>query len=196
MTDQQTAHILATGGAGYIGSHVVTSLMAAGYDVTILDDFSNAHPQVIERINALSNRRVSVVEGDVRDGDFLDRVFAETKIDGVIHLAGLKAVAESVADPARYYDVNVGGAVALMQGMQRAEVKRLVFSSSATVYGDPDHSPVPEDAPLRPVNPYGRSKLMVERILTDAAAADPDRAVRDRHLADPVGGADPRPHRG
>jgi UDP-glucose 4-epimerase len=187
--------ILATGGAGYVGVHVAAELMAADYRVVILDDFSNSTPEAVRRINALGLGEAVLVEGDVRDSDLLDRVFKAHDIACVVHLAGLKAVGESVSDPARYYAVNVGGAVALTQAMTRHKVGRLVFSSSATVYGNPAVAPIPEDAPLAPTNPYGHSKLMIEQILSDVAAAEPWMHVISLRYFNPVGaheGEDPK----
>ncbi|MEL6977307.1 MAG: UDP-glucose 4-epimerase GalE [Pseudomonadota bacterium] len=164
--------ILATGGLGYIGSHVTLDLLNAGANVVVLDNFSNAKPAVRDRIKRLSNRDIALVRGDVRDRDALQRLFAEHDIEAVVHFAGLKAVGESVAKPGLYYDVNINGSNLLFQEMAAAGCRRVVFSSSATVYGDPETAPVREDAPTRGVNPYGRSKLMVEHILEDLAAAD------------------------
>lgn len=191
--------ILATGGAGYIGTHVAAALMAAGYRVVILDDLSNAVPEAVRRVNALGHGAAELVEGDARDAALLDRVFARHAVAGVIHLAGLKAVGESVADPARYYAVNTGTALAVAAAMVRHGVRRLVFSSSATVYGEPDAVPIPETAALRPMNPYGRSKMMVELMLGDIAAATPGMQVVSLRYFNPVGahpggtiGEDPR----
>jgi UDP-glucose 4-epimerase len=182
-----TATVLATGGAGYIGSHVVAELLASGRRVVILDDFSNSAPDIGARTAKLGMGAVEVVAGDIRDAAGLDAIFARFGIDAVIHLAGLKAVAESVSEPLRYYDVNVGGAVALLQAMQRHGVRRLVFSSSATVYGTPETNPIGEEAPLAALNPYGRTKLMIEQILGDAVAADPELAAISLRYFNPVG---------
>ena len=147
------ATVLATGGAGYIGSHVVVELMAAGHRVVILDDFSNASEDTLGRIAAVGHGAAELVSGDIRDPAALDAAFAGRGVDAVIHLAGLKAVGESVAQPLRYFDVNVGGAVALFEAMARHRVRRLVFSSSATVYGAPEANPIPEAAPLAALEP-------------------------------------------
>lgn len=166
--------ILVTGGAGFIGSHVVAAMLdAAVYDVVVLDNFSNAPRDAIERVNSLGFGRASVVEGDCRDVALLDRLFSRHSFVGAIHLAGLKAVGESVTEPARYYDVNLGSALALLQVMLGRNVGRLVFSSSATVYGDPASVPVAETAPVGATNPYGHTKLMIEQMLNDVAAANP-----------------------
>jgi UDP-glucose 4-epimerase len=179
--------ILATGGAGYIGSHVVTELLASGREVVVLDDFSNSTPDVIERVNRLGHGTAELVAGDVRDAALLDRLFKERRIDAVIHLAGLKAVGESMAEPLRYHDVNVGGAITLFQAMLRHGVNNLVFSSSATVYGLPDRVPIDETAPLATLNPYGRTKLMIEEIITDLVAAAPDFGAISLRYFNPVG---------
>ncbi|MFO1209995.1 MAG: UDP-glucose 4-epimerase GalE [Amaricoccus sp.] len=182
-----TQTVLATGGAGYIGSHVVAELLATGRRVVIIDDFSNADPDVIDRIARIGVGRPDLVEGDVRDPARLDAAFGRFPVDAVIHLAGLKAVGESVADPLRYHDVNLGGAVALFQAMVRHGVRRLVFSSSATVYGAPRSSPIVEAAPLGALNPYGRTKLMIEQIIDDLVVAEPAFASVSLRYFNPVG---------
>lgn len=180
-------NILVTGGAGYIGSHVCVELLRAGHQVVVLDDLSNADASVIERIERISGAAVVFVEADLRDRDVLRRLFAEHAIDAVIHFAGLKAVGESVAQPLRYYDVNFYGSIVLCQEMAAAGVKRLIFSSSATVYGDPDQVPIDESAPLRATNPYGRSKLMIEDMLRDLVLADPTWELALLRYFNPVG---------
>ena len=179
--------VLATGGAGYIGSHVVAELMAAGHRVVILDDFSNAGEDTPARIAAIGRGAPEVVAGDMRDPGALEAAFAGRGIDAVIHLAGLKAVGESVVEPLRYFDVNVGGAVALLQAMARHGVRRLVFSSSATVYGTPETNPIPEAAPLAALNPYGRTKLMIEQVIDDLVVARPELAAVSLRYFNPVG---------
>jgi len=164
--------ILATGGAGYIGIHVAAALMSAGYRVVLLDNFSNASQEAVRRLTTLGLGRATLVEGDARDAALLDRVFAEHDIAGVIHLAGLKSPVESLAIPERYYAVNLGSALEIVAAMQRHGVDRLVFSSSAAVYAPHAEIPIRESAPLEPATPYGRSKLMIERMLTDIAGAD------------------------
>jgi UDP-glucose 4-epimerase len=181
------AWILATGGAGYVGSHVVAELLAAGHAVTILDNFENARRDTPRRIAEIGHGVPEVEECDVRDGPGLDRVFARRRYSAVIHLAGLKAVGDSVVDPLRYYDANLSGAVTLLRAMIRARQRRFVFSSSATVYGAPRRVPVDEQAPLRPTNPYGRTKRMIERIATDVVAAHPDFAAVSLRYFNPVG---------
>ena len=179
--------VLATGGAGYIGSHVVAELLSTGNRVIVLDDFSNADPGGADRINALGLGEPEVVRGDIRDAALLDTLFSREPVDAVIHLAGLKAVGESVAKPLAYYDVNVAGAVVLLDAMRRHGVERLVFSSSATVYGDPAQSPIDEDASLRATSPYGRTKLFIEEILSDLTVAWPGFAALSLRYFNPVG---------
>ena len=181
------ATVLATGGAGYIGSHVVVELMAAGHRVVILDDFSNASEDTLGRIAAIGHGAAEAVTGDIRDPAALDAAFAGRGVDAVVHLAGLKAVGELVEQPLRYFDVNVGGAVALFEAMARHRVRRLVFSSSATVYGAPEANPIPEAAPLAALNPYGRTKLMIEQIIDDLAVARPELAAVSLRYFNPVG---------
>jgi UDP-glucose 4-epimerase len=159
--------ILVTGGAGYIGSHTVLELLHAGHDVVVLDDLSNSDASVLERVGRLASRAVPLVVADLRDRATLEALFEAERFDAVLHFAGLKAVGESVAQPLRYYDVNLNGALVLCQTMERFSVHTLVFSSSATVYGDPASVPIMEDFPLQATNPYGRSKLMIEDMLRD-----------------------------
>lgn len=177
--------VLVTGGAGYIGSHTVVELLAAGFDVTILDNLSNSKASVIDRIEAIAGRRPDFVQGDVRNRDTL--LGALPGCGAVIHFAGLKAVGESVAMPIEYYDNNVAGSVTLFEAMRDTGVKTLVFSSSATVYGDPASVPIREDFPLSATNPYGRSKLMIEEMLCDIAKADDDWQVALLRYFNPVG---------
>jgi UDP-glucose 4-epimerase len=180
--------ILVTGGAGFIGSHTVVELILEGHDPVVLDSFANAKRSVIDRIETITGYRVPVSEGDVRDGAALDAVMDGSGFDGVIHFAGLKAVGESVQRPLDYFEVNVGGSIAVLQAMHRHDVATFLFSSSATVYGEPETLPIPESASLRPpTNPYGRSKLMVEQMLEDAAAADPSRPIGVLRYFNPVG---------
>lgn len=180
-------HILVTGGLGYIGSHTCVELLQAGHGVTILDNLSNSRADVAERIAGLGGAAPIFIEGDVRDRQLLCRIFREQTIDAVIHFAGLKAVGESVAQPLRYYECNVGGSLVLFEAMAEAGVKTLVFSSSATVYGDPHAVPIREDFPLRATNPYGRSKLMLEEVLADMAAADSQWRIARLRYFNPVG---------
>ena len=179
--------ILVTGGAGYIGSHTVVELLNAGHQVLIVDNLCNSSIAVLERIEKLANPNFRFVQADVRDGAGLDRLFAEQPIDGVIHFAGLKAVGESVSQPVRYFDNNVGSTLALLQAMDRAGVRRIVFSSSATVYGDPEQVPITESSRLQVTNPYGRTKLMCEDILRDLQVSDPRWQVAVLRYFNPVG---------
>ena len=179
--------ILVTGGAGYIGSHTVVELLNAGHQVLIVDNLCNSSIAVLERIHKLANPHFRFVQADVRDGAALNRLFAEQAIDGVIHFAGLKAVGESVSQPVRYFDNNVGSTLALLQAMDRAGVRRIVFSSSATVYGDPQQVPITEDSRLQVTNPYGRTKLMCEDILRDLQVSDPRWQVAILRYFNPVG---------
>ena len=179
--------ILVTGGAGYIGSHTVLALLEAGHEVLIVDNLSNSSAKVLPRLEQLSGQVIPFVQADVRDGAALDRIFAEHRIDGVIHFAGLKAVCESGAQPLRYFDNNVGSTLALLQAMDRAGVRRIVFSSSATVYGDPEQVPITESSRLQVTNPYGRTKLMCEDILRDLLVSDPRWQVAILRYFNPVG---------
>jgi UDP-glucose 4-epimerase len=165
--------VLVTGGAGYIGSHTALSLLEAGYDVVVLDNLCNSSIESLSRVEQICGRTPEFVQGDVRDSALLDRLFAEYAINAVIHFAGLKAVGESVDQPLRYYDNNVSGSITLYEAMARAGVFTLLFSSSATVYGEPEHMPISEDYPtVMPTNPYGRSKLMTEQVLADLTVTD------------------------
>lgn len=166
--------ILVTGGLGYIGSHTCIALAEAGHELVVVDNLSNAKPQVLERIRELvPGRRIEFERADVRDRAALARLLDRQRVQAVVHFAGLKAVAESVEKPLLYYENNVGGTLALLEAMQAHGVPHLVFSSSATVYGDPERLPLTEAHPLRPTNPYGRTKLMIEHILADCAGGDP-----------------------
>lgn len=166
--------ILVTGGAGYIGSHAIVVLLEAGHDVVVLDNLANGASEAVVRAAELGGGVVPLVEGDVRDRRLLDRLLAKHEIDAVMHFAGLKAVSESIEQPLEYFENNVGGAITLCQAMAAADVRRLVFSSSATVYGEGHPLPWHEGLPTGiPSNPYGRSKLMVEQVLTDLAASEP-----------------------
>ena len=180
-------NILVTGGSGYIGSHACVALRAAGHSVTVVDNLANSRPEVLDRVARISGERPIFYEGDVRDRTLLRRIFAASPIDAVIHFAGLKAVGESVAQPLGYYDCNVGGAITLCEAMAESAVKTLIFSSSATVYGDPASVPIREDFPRSATNPYGASKLMIEDILADVAQADPAWRIGRLRYFNPVG---------
>ncbi len=179
--------ILVTGGVGYIGSHTVVELQQAGYDVVVVDNLSNAQRTVQERVQQITGKTFELIEADIRDRAAMEAAFAAHKVDAVVHFAGLKAVGESVAEPLRYYDNNVSGSVVLFETMAKFGVKTLVFSSSATVYGDPASVPILEDFPLSATNPYGRSKLMIEDILRDLIKAQPDWHIALLRYFNPVG---------
>jgi len=167
--------ILVTGGSGYIGSHTVLQLLEADYSVVVLDNFSNSSSISLERVSELTGKSATLIEGDIRDANCLNEIFTTYNIDSVIHFAGLKAVGESVALPLKYYENNVYGSLNLCKVMAQHNVKNIVFSSSATVYGDPVELPLHENLPTgTPTNPYGMSKLMVELMLTDMQKADPE----------------------
>jgi UDP-glucose 4-epimerase len=192
------ARLLVTGGAGYIGSHTMVELLAAGHEVVCLDNFCNSLPEAVRRVEEIAGRPVELVEGDVRDAQLLERVFRRP-VDAVIHFAALKAVGDSVAQPLEYYGNNVNGTVALLRAMVQAGVKRMVFSSSATVYGTPERLPLTEDAPIRATNPYGATKAMVEQMLRDLSVAEPTFSAVSLRYFNPIGahpsgriGEDPR----
>ena len=180
-------NILVTGGAGYIGSHTCVELLAAGHNLVVIDNFSNSKPAVLARVEQISGRQVPFMEVDIRDRGALRDVFRQHAIDAVIHFAGLKAVGESVSQPLRYYDNNISGSIALFEVMAESGVKTLVFSSSATVYGDPHSVPIREDFPLSATNPYGRSKLMLEDILRDLSRSDESWKIALLRYFNPVG---------
>ena len=179
--------ILLTGGTGFIGSHTAVALAEAGYSFVILDNLSNSSSKVLDRLARLNASPLAFVNADVRDAQTLDKLFGEYKFSGVIHFAGLKAVGESVAQPLRYFDNNVNGTLQLLQAMQRAAVQKIVFSSSATVYGDPASVPIQESAPLTSTNPYGRSKLLCEDILRELFQADANWQIALLRYFNPVG---------
>lgn len=182
--------VLITGGTGYIGSHTCISLLKSGMDIVVIDNLVNSKRETAVRIAELGGKGFPFYECDVRDEAGLDAVFSKHRIDAVMHFAGLKAVGESVEKPAEYYDNNVGGSAKLLLAMKKAGVRRIVFSSSATVYGNPDSLPLGESAPVemnRLTNPYGRSKAMVERILSDACESDKDLSVCLLRYFNPVG---------
>ena len=180
-------NILVTGGMGYIGSHTCVELLQAGHAVVILDNLCNSDPSVQGRIEHIADKKVEFVNADIRDRAAIEAAFEAHKIDAVIHFAGLKAVGESVEQPLRYYDNNVTGSIVLFETMQKFGVETLVFSSSATVYGDPASVPITEDFPLSATNAYGRSKLMIEDMLRDLARAAPSWRIALLRYFNPVG---------
>lgn len=179
--------ILITGGTGFIGSHACVTLAKTGYELVILDNLSNSRADVIDRLATLCGKRPAFVQGDIRDAATLGRLFAAHPISAVMHFAGLKAVGESSEKPIEYYDNNVAGTVQLLAAMERAAIKTLVFSSSATVYGNPANVPIREDFPRIATNPYGRTKLMIEDILADLHQADPQWRIARLRYFNPVG---------
>ncbi|MEG2629856.1 MAG: UDP-glucose 4-epimerase GalE [Comamonas sp.] len=192
-------NILITGGAGYIGSHTCVELLNAGHRVVVFDNYSNSHPKALQRVAQITEKSFPVVEGDIRDQAALEEAIRKYSCDAVIHFAGLKAVGESVQKPLDYFESNVVGTLSLLRAMQATGVKTLVFSSSATVYGQPQQLPLTEQHPLSTTNPYGRTKLMVEDILRDLHQAEPSWRIGILRYFNPVGahssgliGEDPR----
>lgn len=180
-------NVLVTGGAGYIGSHTCVQLLEAGYEVAVLDNLSNSCREAVDRVSELSGKRFAFYEADLLDYEAVDNIFAQNKFDAVIHFAGLKAVGESVAQPLRYYHNNLTGTLNLCRVMQAHGVKKLVFSSSATVYGMPKTVPIREDFPLSCTNPYGRTKLMIEDMLRDLYISDNSWDIALLRYFNPVG---------
>ena len=197
------ANLLITGGAGFIGSHTCLALLQAGHRLVVLDNFANSGPEGLRRVAELAglepwspsghgswataDQRLILRQGDVRARQDLDPLFATEVIHGVLHFAGLKAVSESIEQPLRYWDVNVAGTLSLLQAMEAGNCRTLVFSSSATLYGHPEHVPIAEEAPIRPINPYGQTKAAVEQLLADVAASHPDWRIARLRYFNPVG---------
>jgi len=179
--------IFVTGGAGYIGSHTCVELLNAGHDVTVFDNFCNSQPEALRRVERITGKQLTCVQGDIRDRDALTTALRASGARAVIHFAGLKAVGESVAQPFAYYDNNVVGTLRLLQAMADCKVKTLVFSSSATVYGDPQRLPLTEDHPLSATNPYGQTKLSIELMLRDVQRSDPAWRIAVLRYFNPVG---------
>lgn len=179
--------IFITGGAGYIGSHTCVELINAGHEVTVFDNFSNSQPEALARVERITGKKPLLVQGDIRDRSALVRALAQSGAAAVIHFAGLKAVGESVAHPLRYYENNVMGTLRLLEAMTECGVKKLVFSSSATVYGDPQYLPLNEDHPLSATNPYGQTKLVIENMLRDLFRSDPTWRISILRYFNPVG---------
>ena len=180
-------NILLTGGTGYIGSHTAVALVEAGHQVVIYDNLCNSSKSVVENLAKVLRKEISFIEGDIRDTKLLDKTLKQFSVDAVIHFAGLKAVGESVAMPLNYYENNVQGTLSLLRAMSELNVKNIVFSSSATVYGDPQYLPIDESHPLAPTNPYGRTKLQIEQILEDLAFADSAWRVINLRYFNPAG---------
>lgn len=180
-------NILLTGGTGYIGSHTAAVLIEAGHNVVLFDNLSNSRRDVVGRLESITNQSIPFVEGDVRETSLLSKTIKDYQVDAVIHFAGLKAVGESVEKPLEYFDNNVGGTISLLQAMRENQVKKLVFSSSATVYGEPQYLPIDENHPTSATNPYGRTKLHIEEMLHDVVASDSAFGVVCLRYFNPVG---------
>ncbi len=180
-------NILVTGGAGYIGSHTCIELLAAGYTPIVFDNLCNSSTVSLDRVKKITGKSVTFIEGDIRDAELLNQVFQKYDIYGVIHFAGLKAVGESVEKPFMYYDNNIAGSISLFNAMNHNNVKRIIFSSSATVYGDPETVPILENFPVSATNPYGRSKLHIEEILRDIYVSDNSWNIALLRYFNPVG---------
>jgi UDP-glucose 4-epimerase len=179
--------ILVTGGAGYIGSHTCVELLNEGYNVVVIDNLSNSSKESLKRVQEITGKEITFYEGDILDRGILEKIFSNEDIESVIHFAGLKAVGESVAKPLEYYHNNVTGTITLCDAMRKHNVKELVFSSSATVYGSPETVPIKEDFPLSATNPYGRTKLMIEEILKDLYVADNEWNIVILRYFNPIG---------
>ena len=179
--------VLVTGGAGYIGSHTCVELLEAGHEVFVVDNLCNGHEAALERVRGITNRELQFTNADIRDANTLNNIFNIFKPEAVIHFAGVKAVGESTADPIKYYDVNVGGSISLLTAMSKAGCNNIVFSSSATVYGKPQYLPYDEKHPTNPVNPYGRTKLIIENIIKDWTVVDSKRRGTILRYFNPVG---------
>ena len=180
-------NILLTGGTGYIGSHSAVSLASAGHQIVLYDNLSNSDKSVLDRLEKITHQKMVFTEGDVRDTALLSKVLSQNKIDAVMHFAGLKAVDESSKDPIKYYENNVAGSISLIKAMQLNNIKKLVFSSSATVYGEPQYLPYDEDHPKNPINTYGRTKLYVEEILHDLTSTNDEWSIAVLRYFNPLG---------
>ena len=187
ITNMTRLNILLTGGLGFIGSHTASVLLSAGHEVVILDNLSNSKLDVIERIESITDSRVIFFEGDVNDTSLVERILAAHKINAVIHFAGSKSVGESNEKPVEYYENNVSGTISLLKAMSRFEVRKLIFSSSATVYGIPNYLPIDEKHQTTAINPYGRTKLHIEEILSDVATSNQDWRIICLRYFNPVG---------
>lgn len=180
-------NILVTGGAGYIGSHTCIELLENGYGVVVIDNLCNSDEEAVKRVEKIAGKKLKFYKGDICDAQILKKIFTENKIDAVIHFAGLKAVGESVSIPLAYYQNNIGGTLTLCEAMKNADVKNMIFSSSATVYGDPASVPVRENFPVSATNPYGQTKLMIERILQDLFVSDDSWSITLLRYFNPIG---------
>ena len=179
--------IFVTGGAGYIGSHTCVELLSAGHEVTVFDNFCNSQPEALIRVERITSKKLTLIQGDIRDRTALVAALRQSRASAVIHFAGLKAVGDSVQSPLAYYDNNVVGTVKLLEAMTECDVKTIVFSSSATVYGDPQRLPLTEDHPLSTTNPYGQTKLVIENMLRDLYRSDPSWHIGILRYFNPVG---------
>jgi UDP-glucose 4-epimerase len=179
--------LLITGGTGYIGSHTVAALYGNGYEVILIDNLSNSHLHTLHHLEKITAKHIPFIQGDIRDKNLLQRVFANNKIDAVLHFAGLKSISESIEKPLEYYVNNVQGTLSLLETMQAYSVKKIIFSSSATVYGEPKYLPICENHPTSVTNPYGRTKLQVENLLYDLAHADSEWHIICLRYFNPVG---------
>lgn len=179
--------IVLTGGAGYIGSHTLVKLLANGHDILVLDNYANSAPEALKRVRNMTNRDFQSEEIDIRDQDLMVRAFNAFRPEAVIHFAGLKAVGEGEAKPLEYYDVNIGGTLSLIRAMNASGCDKIIFSSSATVYGDPDYLPIDENHPCRPANVYGRTKYMAEQVIEDWARANSEKSAVLLRYFNPVG---------
>ena len=182
--------VIVTGGAGYIGSHTCVELLQAGHEVLVIDNLSNGHEAALERVRLITNCELQFINADIRDINALNKIFGTFKPEAVIHFAGLKAVGDSVVDPLKYYEVNVGGSISLLSAMSNVGCENIVFSSSATVYGKPQYLPYDEKHPTNPVNPYGRTKLIIENIINDWTKLDAKRKGTILRYFNPVGAHD------
>ena len=179
--------VLVTGGTGFIGSHTAIQLSQAGEDIVIIDNFSNSKPEVLGKLKTITGKEVRFYEGDIRDSAVLDKIFSENAIEAVIHFAGLKAVGESVEKPLEYYENNIGGTINLLEAMKRRGCKKMIFSSSATVYGNDNHVPFVEDMSTSAINPYGWTKVMIEHILESVCISDPEFSAILLRYFNPIG---------
>ncbi len=179
--------VLVTGGAGYIGTHTCVELLNNGYDIIVVDNFDNSKPESLKRVREITGKDFKQVQADLLDRDRLEAIFQDNRIEAVIHFAGLKAVGESVRLPLKYYHNNITGTLLLAEVMQKHGVKKIVFSSSATVYGMPERVPIDEEMPLGATNPYGRTKLMIEDILRDIYISDPEWSIALLRYFNPIG---------